>query len=68
MPEPLGETGESRGPFYDVFVPFWDPKDTPNGAPRLTLTLEGSLEGEVVDLLGVLARRLSRGRLSPQAS
>ena len=45
MPEPLGETGESRGPFYHVFVPFWDLKDTSNGAPRLTLTLEGSLEG-----------------------
>ena len=27
--------------------PFWHPKDTSNGAPRLTLRLEGSLEGRL---------------------
>ena len=44
MPERPGGQAILGFHFLMFFNRFWDPKSMPNGAPRLTLKLEGSLE------------------------
>ena len=47
MPEPLGSQEVLEVHFVVFFKRFWAPDGKPNGAPRLTLKLEGNLEGGV---------------------